>query len=243
MNLTAPHPWTLTTAEARAAQLEIAARVSEETPTGFAPRHIGGIDVGFEEGGTITRAVAVVLDADTLTPLDAAIARSPTRFPYVPGLLSFREMPAILEALAGLRIEPELLMVDGQGRAHPRRCGIACHLGVVTGLPAVGVGKSILVGSHGPVPDERGQWTPLVDRGGDTLGAVLRSRVKVAPLIVSVGHRLALADAISWVMACNTRFRLPEPTRWADAIASRRSGYLGRLPDDLRQRMATAGMV
>jgi deoxyribonuclease V len=243
MNLTAPHPWTLTTAEARAAQLAVAEQVTEETPAGFAPRHIAGIDVGFEAGGSVTRAVAVVLDAATLAPVDAAVARSPTRFPYVPGLLSFRELPAVLEALAGLRIEPELLLVDGQGRAHPRRCGVACHLGVITGLPALGVGKSILIGSHEPVPAERGQWTPLLDRDGETLGAVLRSRVNVAPLIISVGHRLSLADAVHWAMACNTRYRLPEPTRWADAIASRRTGYLKRLPDDLRQQLAAAGMV
>lgn len=242
MNLTAPHPWNLTPAEARAVQLELAARVVEQSPAAFAPRHIAGIDVGFEEGGTVTRAAVVVLDAATLQPVDAALARRPTSFPYVPGLLSFREIPAVLDALARLGVAPDLLMVDGQGRAHPRRCGIATHLGVITDLPAIGVGKSRLTGRHGPVPESVGDWTPLLDRG-ETIGAVLRSRAGVKPLFISVGHRLDLAGAIGLVAACLTRYRLPEPTRWADGIASRRAGFLARLPADLRLRLAADGVV
>jgi len=147
------------------------------------------------------------------------VAELPVAFPYVPGLLSFRELPAVLAALAGLAQPPDLLLVDGQGLAHPRRFGIACHLGVLTGLPCIGVAKTRLVGVHEPVPDRRGAWVPLHDRG-EVIGAVLRSRVGVKPIYVSVGHRLSLRRAVEWVMACTGRYRLPQTTRAAHALAS-----------------------
>jgi deoxyribonuclease V len=141
--------------------------------------------------------------------------------PYIPGLLAFREVPVLMEALAALRTRPDLLLCDGQGLAHPRRCGVACHLGVLTGLPAIGVGKSRLLGRHGEVPDERGGWVELID-AGEVVGAVVRSRPGVKPIHVSVGHRLDLAAAVDWVMRCTRGFRLPETTRMADALASGR---------------------
>jgi deoxyribonuclease V len=133
-------------------------------------------------------------------------------------LLSFREIPVLLDALAELASPPDLLLCDGQGLAHPRRFGLACHLGVLTGLPAIGVAKSRLLGSHEEVPDRRGAWVPLVDKG-ETVGAVLRTRQGVRPVYVSIGHRVTLESAIRFTMACLTRFRLPETTRWADRIA------------------------
>lgn len=184
-------------------------------------RRIAGVDVGFEDGGRVTRAAVVVLDAAELHPLDSSLARRDTTFPYVPGLLSFREIPAVLDALDGLTIRPDLLLCDGQGSAHPRRMGIACHLGLVTGLPSIGVGKSRLTGRHGPVPEARGAWTPLRD-GDEIIGAVLRSRAGVKPIYVSPGHRVGLETAVGWVMRCLTRYRLPETTRAADALASGR---------------------
>lgn len=182
---------------------------------------VGGADVGFEDGGRVTRAAVVVCDARDLTVLAQQIVRQPTRFPYVPGLLSFREAPAILDALAGLSQTPDLLLCDGHGYAHPRRMGVACHIGLATGLPTIGVGKTRLVGEYAPVPAERGSWSPLQD-GDETVGAVLRTRNRVAPVFVSPGHRLDLHTAVAWVMACLHRYRLPEPIRAADRLASAR---------------------
>jgi deoxyribonuclease V len=182
-------------------------------------RHVCGIDVGFEDDGRITRAAVVVLAFPSLEPVEQAIARRPTGFPYVPGLLSFREIPAVLEALARLRIRPDLLLCDGQGIAHPRRCGLASHTGLATGLPSIGVAKTRLVGEHREPRQRRGAWAPLID-GGETIGAVLRTRAGVKPVYVSIGHRVSLPTAIRYVMACCTRYRLPETTRLAHHLAS-----------------------
>lgn len=209
---------TLTPAEAVALQKTLATRIELTDRLGDI-RHIAGVDVGFEADGTVTRAAVAVLDSDSLQLADYAIARRPTEFPYIPGLLSFREIPAILEALAGLRIRPDLLLIDGQGIAHPRRIGIASHLGLVADFPSIGVAKSRLTGKHGPVPEGRGEWTPLMDKG-ETIGAVLRSRVGVAPLYISPGHRICLETALHWVLRALTRYRLPETTRWAHRLAS-----------------------
>lgn len=219
--------WDGDVAAARALQARLAARVRLEDD--YPPlRWIAGVDVGFEADGTVTRAAAVLLDARTLAPQDEALARLPTRMPYIPGLLSFRELPAVLEALAGLPRTPDLVFVDGQGVAHPRGLGIAAHLGVVTGLPTVGVAKSILVGTHDEIGPRRGDRTALRYHGR-TIGTILRSKDGVRPLIISPGHRVALDTAPGLVLACCTRYRLPEPTRLADRLASRRDRQ-DRLP-------------
>lgn len=215
------HPWNLSPREARALQSELATLVEQSDRLPSCIRTVAGVDVGFEKQGQVTRAAIAVLDAQTLEPLEFSVARVSTSFPYVPGLLSFRECPAILAALEQLVQPPDLLLCDGQGRAHPRRLGIASHLGLVTGLPAIGVAKSRLTGRHGPVPEQRGHWTPLTD-GEEVIGAVLRTRPGVRPLFVSVGHRVSLNTSIEWVMRCLTRYRLPETTRWADGLASNR---------------------
>lgn len=212
------HAWDVDAREAAAIQDRLRAALITEDDLS-AVRRVAGVDVGFEDDGRTTRAAVVVLDPDPLRPLDWALARSPTRFPYVPGLLSFREVPAVLDALAKLGAPPDLILCDGQGTAHPRRMGIACHLGLVTGLPTIGVAKSRLTGRHGPAPEGRGQWTPLYD-GDEVIGGVLRSRAGVKPLYVSGGHRVGLETAIAWTMRCLTRYRLPETTRAADALAS-----------------------
>lgn len=212
------HPWDVTPAQARAIQLEGRACVIAEDRLGGVAR-VAGIDVGFEQDGAISRAAVVVLDLSSLRLVESAVARLPTRFPYVPGLLSFREIPVVLEALGRLSASPDLLLCDGQGYAHPRRFGLACHLGVITGLPSIGVAKSRLIGTHGPLPEAKGAWVPLRD-GEETIGAVLRTRDRVAPLYVSIGHRVSLPTAIHWVLACTTRYRLPETTRQAHRLAS-----------------------
>ncbi|MDX1434018.1 MAG: deoxyribonuclease V [Gammaproteobacteria bacterium] len=214
------HPWDLTPGEAREIQLRLRTRVELDDRLGEINR-VAGVDVGFDTRRRLTRAAVAVLGFPGLEPLEDALATLPTRFPYVPGLLSFREAPAILAALERLETPPDVLLCDGQGYAHPRRFGIACHLGVLTGLPAVGVAKKRLVGTHGPVPEGRGEWTPLMD-DGERIGAVLRTRARVKPVFVSSGHRVSLATAIELVMACTTRFRLPETTRRADWLASDR---------------------
>ena len=212
------HPWDLTPHEAVTLQQELRQYLITTDQLGMVET-VAGVDAGFEQDGTITRAAVAVLSYPELELLATAIARRPTRFPYIPGLLSFREIPAVLDALAQLPITPDLLLCDGQGIAHPRRLGIASHLGLVTAIPSIGVAKTRLWGTHGPVPAERGRWTPLRD-GAEIIGAVLRTRVGVKPLFISSGHRISLATALGYVMGCCTRYRLPETTRQAHRLAS-----------------------
>jgi deoxyribonuclease V len=228
------HRWDLTPAEAIALQERIRGRVETRDRLG-AVRHVAGVDVGFEGDGAVTRAAVAVLSFPKLEPADFAVARLPTRFPYVPGLLSFREIPAALRALGNLRVPPDLLLCDGQGIAHPRRIGLASHLGLAADLPSIGVAKTRLIGSHGEVPDRKGAWSPLLD-GDEVIGAVLRTRAGVKPLYVSPGHRVCLETAIRLVMACVTRYRLPETTRLAHRLASGSAPELRRLRAGLRAR-------
>ncbi|MBC8078612.1 MAG: deoxyribonuclease V [Chloroflexales bacterium] len=210
--------WPTTIDEAVAVQQRLRGQVVARDDFG-AIATVAGVDVGFEDEGQTARAAVVVLDYPSLAPRDYALARLPVAFPYVPGFLSFRETPVILRALAQLHHPPSVLLVDGQGLAHPRRFGIACHLGVLANLPAIGVAKSLLTGRFEPIPDERGAWQPLVDKG-EVVGAALRTRAGTKPLFISAGHRIGLPSAIALVMACTTRYRLPETTRAAHNLAS-----------------------
>ncbi len=212
------HDWPRDVAAARALQESLAAEVIREDALGPVHR-VAGVDVGFEDGGKTTRAAVAVLSFPDLTPEISSISRLPTCFPYVPGYLSFRELPAVLKALEKLAVQPDLLLCDGQGLAHPRRFGLACHLGVLTDIPSIGVAKSRLVGTHADLPAEKGQWVPLLDKG-ETIGAVVRTRTGVSPVYVSIGHRVSLATAINYTLHCTTRFRLPETTRCAHRLAS-----------------------
>ena len=214
--------WTGDTAALRAVQDDLAQRVSLRDDFARPLRTIAGFDVGFEDDGAITRAAAVLLDADTLGILDQQVARLPTRMPYIPGLLSFRELPALLEALAMLKHAPDLAFIDGHGIAHPRRLGIAAHFGVATGLPSIGVAKKILTGEPRMALHEmRGAFTPLRS-GKEQIGWLLRSKPGCLPLIVSPGHRVAMPSAPELVMRYVGKYRLPEPTRLADRLASQR---------------------
>ncbi|MEJ2691594.1 MAG: deoxyribonuclease V [Candidatus Thiodiazotropha sp.] len=212
------HSWNLSPTEAIALQRDLSNQIVRSDRLA-PPERIAGVDVGFEDSGRITRAAVAVLAFPSLRPMEQAVTRLPTCFPYVPGLLSFREIPSILEALKQIRRPPDLLLCDGQGLAHPRRFGLACHLGLLTDIPSIGVGKSRLVGTHGRVPAEKGGWTPLIDRG-EEVGAVLRTRQGVKPIYVSIGHRISLATAIDYVLAATTHFKLPETTRAAHRLAS-----------------------
>jgi len=210
--------WPDTIEEAMAVQNRLRGLVRLEDGFGEL-RTVAGVDAGFEDEGRTARAAVVVLSFPELRPVDYALARSPTRFPYVPGFLSFREAPAILDALAMLAAPPDLVICDGQGIAHPRRLGIASHLGVVLDIPTIGCAKSLLVGAHPELPDERGAAAPLTHRG-EQVGWVLRTRPGVKPVYVSPGHRVSVGRAAELVLACTTRFRLPETTRYAHNLAS-----------------------
>ena len=218
MKLHHVHPWDLDPAAAIALQRNLRAHLILTDRIGPV-RRVAGVDVGFEARGAVTRAAVAVLRYPELDVLETVVARRPTTFPYIPGLLSFRELPAVLVALERLREPPDLLLCDGQGVAHPRRLGIASHLGLLVDIPSVGVAKTRLYGNHGDVPDQRGAWVPLwVD--DEIIGAVLRTRAGVKPLYVSSGHRIGLETAIAYVMGCCTRYRLPETTRHAHRLAS-----------------------
>jgi deoxyribonuclease V len=210
--------WPADVPAARKVQEALRGRVIREDALGPV-RYVAGVDVGFEDNGKTTRAAVAVLEFPALVLCEQAVGRTPTRFPYVPGYLSFRELPAVLRALDRLAGKPDLLLCDGQGLAHPRRFGLACHLGVLTDIPSIGVAKSRLIGTHVEPPLEKGQWVPLIDKG-ETIGAVVRTRTNVSPLYVSIGHRVSLATAIDYVLDCTTRYRLPETTRQAHRLAS-----------------------
>ncbi|MDO4709568.1 MAG: deoxyribonuclease V [Pseudomonadota bacterium] len=226
ISATALPAWNGDTGAAREMQAALAGQVVLRDGFSTPVRSIAGFDVGFEDGGKTTRAAAVLLDATSLEPIAQVIARLPTVMPYIPGLLSFRELPALLAALEKLPQTPDLCLIDGHGIAHPRRLGIAAHFGVVSGLASIGVAKKILIGQHRPLHDMHGAHTPLrVDEGqglGEQIGWALRSKAGCLPLYVSPGHRVSMTSAAKWVIYCLRGYRLPEPTRLADRLASRR---------------------
>lgn len=188
------------------------------------PRLIGGADVGFEQGGAVTRAALVILEYPSLQVIEHQVARVATTMPYIPGFLSFRETPALQAAWQQLSNHPDLLFVDGHGVAHPRRLGVASHFGLLVDVPTIGVAKKRLCGKFDPPAAEPGSCQPLMDKD-ELLGFVLRSKARCNPLFISPGHRVSHATALEWVQRCLQGYRLPEPTRWADAVASRRPAF------------------
>lgn len=214
------HPWNVTPTEAVAIQRQLAPLVREEPLDLDAVRTVAGLDVSIR--GDRVRAAVVVYDVAARAVVDQAIWEGPTVFPYVPGLLSFREVPAILPALEQLRQRPDVYMLDAQGYAHPRRFGLACHLGVLLEAPALGVAKSILVGRHGEIDEDKGSEAPLVHKG-ETVGLALRTRARVKPVFVSVGHRITLADAGRLALRLAERVKLPQPTHLAHRLSYRGS--------------------
>jgi deoxyribonuclease V len=212
--------WSVTPAEARDAQLRLRERLVLAPPPGFAPRTVAGADISISRGSRRGFAGIVVLDAGTLEPLAEASAAGPLSFPYVPGLLSFRELPPLAAAWERLPLEPDVLIFDGQGLAHPRRFGLACHGGLLFDLPSIGCAKSLLVGRHGPLGEERGSTAELLDRD-EVLGMAVRTRTGVQPVYVSPGHRMDLDTAVRIVLQVSPRFREPETTRQAHRLVNR----------------------
>lgn len=184
-------------------------------------QYVAGVDMGFLEDGKTCRAAVAVLSFPDLQVIETSLAYLPTSFPYIPGFLSFREIPAIIDALKALQTIPDIIICDGQGIAHPRRFGIASHLGLLIDIPTIGVAKSWLIGKYAELGENRGNWQPLTD-SGEVIGAVLRTRTAVKPVYVSIGHRISLTTAIQYVLDCTPKYRLPETTRVADKLASDR---------------------
>ncbi|GAA3447071.1 endonuclease V [Planomonospora venezuelensis] len=205
-----------TAAEAEAIQDGLRPLLDLTGPGPLRPATVAGVDVAYD-GDRLAAAVAV-LDGTTLEVVEEVTVTGRTAFEYVPGLLAFRELPALLEALERLTVTPELVVCDGYGLAHPRRFGLACHLGVLTGLPSIGVGKTAFVGTHRDPAPERGSWTELT-LDGEVVGRVLRTRDGVKPVFVSVGHRTDLETACRNVLALAPAYRLPETTRVADRLS------------------------
>ncbi len=216
INLHAVHPWQVSHAEAVAIQERLAPLVREE-PMPQPVQTVAGIDMSVR--GERVQAAVVVVRLPDFALLDRAIWQGPVEFPYMSGLLSFREVPAVIRALEKLTLVPDLLMTDSQGKAHPRRMGLASHLGVLLDMPAVGVAKSRLIGkAEDDLPTEKGSHVPLWDRG-EVVGALVRTRTGVNPVYVSIGHRITLPEAIAITLACTDRYKLPEPTRLAHLLS------------------------
>lgn len=210
----------------RAEQLASADRVIRHDDYDFTqPALIAGADVGFEQGGDVTRAAVVLLRFPSLELLEYRIARIATTMPYIPGFLSFREYPALLAAWEQLSQRPDLLLVDGHGLSHPRRLGVASHFGLLVNQPTIGVAKRRLCGRFEPLAAEAGAKAPLMDKG-EQLAWVWRSKLRCNPLFISCGHRVGMDSALHWVRQCMRGYRLPEPTRWADAVASNRAAFV-----------------
>jgi deoxyribonuclease V len=213
-----PHRWSLSPREAVAVQRRLAASVRVAPPRRRL-RLVAGVDAAFSRDGRRCIGGVVLWDLEEGAVAERHVAFERLAFPYVPGLLSFREAPALVAALRKLRRDPDILLCDGHGLAHPRRFGIACHLGVLADLPSAGCAKSRLIGSHGDPAARRGSRQPLRD-GDEIVGAVLRTRTGVKPVFVSVGHRCDLASVERLVLACGGGYRLPEPTRLADQLVA-----------------------
>ena len=218
MKITPLHAWPDSTAEAKVIQEKFRSKVITSNQLQHV-QTVAGIDIGFENNGNITRAAIAVLSFPELELVEQRVVRDKTRFPYVPGYLSFREVPAALIVFEKLKIIPDLLLCYGQGLAHPRRFGLACHLGLWTRIPSIGVAKSRLIGTHQDAGTEKGTWQSLMDED-EIIGAVLRTRTNVSPLYVSIGHMVDLPTAIDYTLRCTTKYRLPETTRWAHKLAS-----------------------
>ena len=218
--------WRISVPEAKAVQESL--RTGVVTSDDFGELNfVAGIDIGISVSLRRIRACAAVFSFPDIELVESSVACRPLDFPYIPGYLSFREVPGALDALNNLRTRPDFLLVDGHGYAHPRRFGVASHLGVSTGIPSVGIGKSRFIGTYAEPPNVRGAWTPLRDENtstgnAETIAAVLRTRVGVKPIFVSIGHRVSLGSAVKIALQCTGAFRLPETTRAADRLAARR---------------------
>ncbi|WP_299589488.1 deoxyribonuclease V [uncultured Microbulbifer sp.] len=210
------HAWNIKEAEALKLQHELAAKVVATDQLGEI-KLVAGVDVAYQKDGNQLIAAVVIIDAETLGIVETATAKDIERFPYMPGLFSFRELPPLIKAFEKLQHTPDLVVCDGQGYAHPRRFGLACHLGVIFDVPTIGCGKTRLLGEHQEPDTTRGATAPLVDNG-EVIGNVLRTQTDINPIYVSIGHRISLGTACNWILKFSPKYRLPETTRVADQV-------------------------
>jgi len=210
------HEWDLSCKEAIEIQRQLASQV-RFTAMKKRPKIIAGLDCAFSKDSKRIFAAAVVIDISDFSIIETATAARKVDFPYIPGLLSFREAPVCIDAIEKLKTTPDVFIVDGQGFAHPRRFGIACHIGVLVDKPTVGCAKSRLIGTFDEPGRLKGNYNQLLDEK-EPIGAVLRTRTDVKPVYVSVGHRCMLEDAIRIILECTTKYRLPEPSRLAHQL-------------------------
>ena len=215
------HSWKLTPKEAIGQQRKLVAKVVTENSLGPV-RYVAGADIAINKNSSEGYAGIIVMRYPELQVVEESSGTAELTFPYIPGLLAFREMPVLLKAFSHLKQEPDLIFIDGQGLAHPRRFGIACHLGLVLDKPTIGCAKSRLWGRHDEPGSKRGSFSHLLDKEGNVLGAVLRTRERTNPIYVSIGHKIDLPTAIQYTLACCRGYRVPEPTRQADI-------YVGKL--------------
>lgn len=217
LNLKNQHHWEVSPQEARQIQETLRTQVSVQPLPEKTVSHVAGVDASF--GKDVIYTAAVLLDFPTLEPIEQVTTQLPLTFPYVAGLLSFREAPAMLEALGQLPMPPDVLIVDGHGYAHPRRFGLACHLGVLLDIPSIGCAKSILVGEHGHLGEVVGSTAELLE-DSEVIGLAIRTRINTKPVYVSIGHRVDLDSARQIVLSCARGYRLPEPARLAHILAT-----------------------
>jgi deoxyribonuclease V len=215
------HGWQISIAQAKQIQTELASQVSRKSET-IKPRFIAGVDISAPDTRGIARAAAVILNYPELEVIKVETAEDKLSFPYIPGLLSFREAPLVLAVCQKLSTDPDLILVDGQGIAHPRRFGIASHIGLLLDIPTIGCAKSRLCGTHAPVTAGAGSYAELTDNG-EVIGVALRTKDNVSPIYVSIGHKIDLPTTIHWIIECCRGKRLPEPSRLAHLAASGKS--------------------
>ncbi|MFQ5872825.1 MAG: deoxyribonuclease V [Dehalococcoidia bacterium] len=211
------HRWDLGIQRAKELQRHLASQVSRIDAVA-APRFVAGVDISAPDSRGVARGAAVVLSYPDLELAEHSVVEADVTFPYVPGLLSFRESPLILRALEGLSTDPDLILVDGQGMAHPRRFGLACHIGLLMDVPTIGCAKSRLCGTHRMPEGQRGAFADLMD-DGELIGAALRSKDNTNPIYISIGHKVDLEAAVKWTLNCCRGYRVPEPTRYAHMAA------------------------
>ena len=216
------HDWKVSASRAIEIQKELAPKVIKENCFGRI-QYVAGIDIGFPKNKETARAAVTILNFPNLKLIEYVAIDSLTAFPYVPGLLSFREIPAVIKALKVIKTEPDILLCDGQGIAHPRKLGLASHLGLILDKPTIGVAKSRLFGSFDYIPRKKGEWTSLRNSDHEEIGAVLCTRDNIKPLYISIGHKISLQSSIEIVLKCITKYRLPETTRTAHHLASKKT--------------------
>ena len=224
------HSWQVSVAQAQAIQRELAPQVSCQNELADVPRLVAGVDISARDPRGMAKGAVVVLSYPELTLVETSVVECKVDFPYVPGLLSFREAPAAVAAFESLTLNPDLILVDAQGIAHPRRFGFASHLGLLLDTPTIGCAKSILCGRHEPLEIEAGSYAELVDKG-EVIGAALRTKESTTPVYISIGHKVDLTNAIKYVMSCCCGYRIPEPTRLAHLAAG------GRIPETLATKI------